>query len=43
VAQRDHEMVEVVLQVGFDHSGLEHDHPDAAPVRVRVEVEIRPG
>ena len=43
VAQRDDEVVEVVLEVGFDDAGLERDDADAAPVRVGVEVEIGPG
>jgi len=41
VAERDHEVVEVVLQDGFDDSGLERDDPDPAPVGIGVEIEGR--
>jgi hypothetical protein len=35
-------VVEVVLQVGFDHSGSDGDDVDATAIRVGVEVEVRP-
>ncbi len=43
VAQRDHEMMEVVLEVADDDAGLDgHDH-DPAAVDVAVEIEHRRG
>ena len=40
VAQGDHEVVEVVLEVGHHDSGLERDDADPPAVRVGVEVEV---
>ena len=43
VAQRDHEVVEVVLEVGFHDARLDRDDPDTPPVGVGIEVEVGPG
>ena len=38
--QRDHEVVEVVFELGDDDAGLDGVHPDPPPVRVGVEIEV---
>ncbi len=43
VAQGHHEVVEVVLEVGFHDAGLEGDDPNTPAVGVGIEVEIGPG
>ena len=43
VAERHHEVVEVVFQLGDDDSGLGRPHADAAPVRVGVQIEVGNG
>ena len=42
VAQRDDEVVEVVLQIGDHQSRLDRHDPDPAAVGVGVEIEIGP-
>ena len=43
VAEGDDEVVEVVLELGDDDARLGGVHPDPAPVRVGVEVEVGNG